>query len=305
MSYRKDLQISKLYQDFLATLDKNSYTNKLSHDELIKMFHEILDDGIFGLCFSLYEDGQEPGDYITEEQVRRRMKILKPYIKAIRSFSCIEGNEYIPKVAKELGIKTLVGAWIGDDPEKNKQEIEALIKLANEGYVNIAAVGNEVLYRNDIPKEDLMKHMDEVRSAIPNDIPVTYVDAYYEFSVHPDLTEKCDVIMVNCYPFWESCDINYSLQHMQQMYGQALSAANGKKVIISETGWPSKGENLGAAKPSDENFLKYFINTQLWCKHANVECYYFSSFDESWKTGDEGDVGAYWGLWDKHEKLKY
>jgi exo-beta-1,3-glucanase (GH17 family) len=33
--------------------------------------------------------------------------------------------------------------------------------------------------------------------------------------------------------------------------------------------------------------------------------FYFSSFDESWKTGTEGDVGAYWGLWDKHEQLKY
>lgn len=305
MSYRKDLQISKLYQDFLATLDKNSYTNKLSDDELIKLFKDILDEGIHGLGFSLYEDGQEPGDHISEEQVRRRMKILKPHIKAIRSFSCIEGNEFIPKVAKELGIKTLVGAWIGDDPEKNRQEVEALIKLANDGYVDIAAVGNEVLYRNDIPKEDLLKHIDEVRVAIPKDIPVTYVDAYYEFSVHPDLTDKCDVIMVNCYPFWESCHIDYSLQHMQQMYGQALSAAKGKKVIISETGWPSQGESLDAAQPSDENFLKYFINTQLWCKQANVECYYFSSFDESWKVGDEGDVGAYWGLWDKHEKLKF
>ena len=28
-------------------------------------------------------------------------------------------------------------------------------------------------------------------------------------------------------------------------------------------------------------------------------------FDESWKIGAEGDVGAYWGLWDKNEKLKY
>ncbi len=29
------------------------------------------------------------------------------------------------------------------------------------------------------------------------------------------------------------------------------------------------------------------------------------SFDESWKVGTEGDVGAYWGLWDKNEKLKF
>jgi exo-beta-1,3-glucanase (GH17 family) len=51
--------------------------------------------------------------------------------------------------------------------------------------------------------------------------------------------------------------------------------------------------------------MKYFINSQLWSKAENIEIFYFSSFDESWKVGAEGEVGAYWGLWDKNEKLKY
>lgn len=305
MSYRKEQQITKEYKKFLASLDEHNHSKGLSEADLISLFHKIVKGGMHGLCFSMYEDGQKPGDNITEEQVMRRMKILQPHIKWIRSFSCIEGNEFVPKVAKELGIKTLVGAWISDDKEKNRQELDALIKLANEGLVDIAAVGNEVLYRDDIPLEELKEHIAEVKRSIPSDIPVGYVDAYYEFSVHPDLTEMCDVILSNCYPFWESCHIDYSLQHMQQMYGQALGAGKGKKVIITETGWPSKGENLKAAQPSDENFLKYFINTQLWCQKAGIESFYFSSFDESWKVGDEGIVGAYWGLWDKDEKLKY
>lgn len=84
-----------------------------------------------GFCFSLFEDGQKPGDIISEEQVRRRMKIIAPYTKWVRSFSCTEGNEFIPIIAHEFGIKTLVGAWLGDDPEINEREIEGLIKLSN------------------------------------------------------------------------------------------------------------------------------------------------------------------------------
>ena len=30
-----------------------------------------------------------------------------------------------------------------------------------------------------------------------------------------------------------------------------------------------------------------------------------SRFDEAWKVDAEGDVGAYWGLWDKDGNLKY
>ena len=92
---------------------------------------------------------------------------------------------------------------------------------------------------------------------------------------------------------------------MQRMYDQVIDAANGKKVIITETGWPSEGGSEGDADSTHENTMKYFINTQVWSVKDNIDIFYFSSFDESWKVGAEGDVGAYWGLWDKQEKLKY
>ena len=263
--------------------------------ELEKLFKEVLNSGMHGIGFSPYEEGQNPGDQISEEQIRRRMEIIKPYTKWIRSFSCTEGNENIPRIAREYGIKTMVGAWLGDDPEINEKEIAGLIQLAEEGCVDIAAVGNEVMYRGDLTEEELLSFIYRVKEQI-TDVPVGYVDAYYEFSHRPKITEACDVILANCYPYWEGCDIDYSLVYMKQMFNQALHAANGKKVIISETGWPSQGESLGGAEPSYDNVIKYFINTQLWSQQDDLEIFYFSSFDESWKVGAEGDVGAYWGL---------
>lgn len=294
MSYRPDKILAQTGLDYSQ---KNS-------EELRKMFHEALSTGMHGICFSLYEDGQKPGDIISEAQVRRRMKIIQPHIQWVRSFSCIEGNENIPRVAHELGIKTMVGAWLGDDLELNEKEIEGLIALAKEGCVDIAAVGNEVLYRGDLTEEELLNYIYRVKEALP-EIPVGYVDAYYEFSVHPKITEACDVILANCYPYWEGCHIDYSLLYMKQMYHQALHAANGKKVIITETGWPSQGGSLKESVAGEENALKYFINSQRWSKEDKIDMFYFSSFDESWKVGAEGDVGAYWGIWDKHENLKY
>ena len=49
------------------------------------------------------------------------------------------------KFARAKGLKTMVGAWISQDRERNEREIEALIQLAKDGQVNIAVVGNEVL----------------------------------------------------------------------------------------------------------------------------------------------------------------
>lgn len=298
MSYRKDHILS------LRPDSQSSYVEGESEEVLKDLFAEILANGVHGFCFSLYEDGQKPGDIISEEQVRRRMQILKPHMKWVRSFSCTEGNEFIPKVAKELGIKTLVGAWLGNDDEINQREIEGLIQLAKDGYVDIAAVGNEVMYRKDLTEEQLLEFIRKVKAELPG-IPVGYVDAYYEFSHRPAITELCDVILCNCYPFWEGCPFENSLDYMKQMYYQAKDTGNGKEVIITETGWPSQGENLRGAYPSAKSARDYFINTQLWSANDNIPVFYFSSFDESWKVGAEGTVGAYWGIWDKNENLKF
>jgi exo-beta-1,3-glucanase (GH17 family) len=272
--------------------------------QLHDYFQAYPEKGMHGIGFSAYEEGQKPGDELSLAQVQRRMSVLKPYVQWVRSFSCIQGNQLIPVVARQSGLKTLVGAWLGKDFEKNESELEGLIKLAQDGYVDIAAVGNEVMYRDDLTEEQLLDYIRRFKAAVP-EVPVGYVDAYYEFEDRPAITKLCDVILANCYPFWEGCSIEYSLLYMKDMYRRTQKAAAGKKVIITETGWPNKGQIFYGAQPSEENAIRYFLNAQHWAHTDDVDMFYFSSFDESWKVGAEGDVGAYWGLWDKNEKLKF
>jgi exo-beta-1,3-glucanase (GH17 family) len=92
---------------------------------------------------------------------------------------------------------------------------------------------------------------------------------------------------------------------MQQMYRRTTAAAAGKRVIISETGWPDKGSPFHGAVPSEEGAMRYFIDTVRWAQRDGIEVFYFAAFDEAWKIGSEGDVGAYWGLWDKDGLPKF
>jgi len=278
--------------------------NGLDRKSLQEQCALLLNGKMHGICFSPYEGEQKPGDPISEEQVRRKLALLQPYTQWIRVFSCTEGNDIIPQLAREYGFKTLVGAWLGDDKEKNEEEIERLIELARAGFVDVAAVGNEVMYREELEESELIEYILRVKKALP-DTPVGYVDAYYEFTNRPAITAACDVILANCYPYWEGCHIDYSLLYMKQMYYQAKQAAPGKRVIITETGWPSEGDPLGVAEPGYENALKYFINAQNWSQKEGIEMFYFSAFDEGWKVSAEGSVGAFWGLWDKDEVRKF
>jgi exo-beta-1,3-glucanase (GH17 family) len=263
--------------------------SNLSTDDLRALVRKILESKIHGLSFSPYIEGQGPKTIIEDAQIRDRLAIIEPYVRAI---------------AKEKGLKTMVGVWLDDDREHNELEFENAIRIANEGHVDILAVGNEVLLRGDLTEDELLDYLRRAKEAAPG-VDVGYVDAYFEFVDHPRITDACDVLLANCYPFWEGCPAEHALLYMKDMYRRVRSVANGKRVIVSETGWPNIGSAEGAAVPSFENAIKYFVDTCRWAEDEGVEIFYFSSFDESWKVGAEGDVGAYWGLWDKDGNPKY
>lgn len=276
----------------------------LSVEALRSVIRAILDAKIHGICFSPYLEGQGPGTSLNESQIRQRLAVIQPYVRWVRTFSCSEGNELIPAIASENGLKTIVGAWLDDDLERNETELASAIEVAEAGHANIVAVGNEVLLRGELSESQLLDYIGRVKQALPH-IDVGYVDAYFAFVDHPAITQACDVLMANCYPYWEGCPAEHALLYMKEMYRRVVNIANGKRIIVSETGWPNIGTATKGAVPSFENAIKYFVDTYQWAEAEGIEVFYFSAFDEAWKVDAEGDVGAYWGLWDKDGKPKY
>jgi exo-beta-1,3-glucanase (GH17 family) len=275
-----------------------------TRDALAAEFRATLQRGVHGLCFSPYLEGQQPGDQIGEAQIRERLKIIRPHTGWVRSFSCTDGHEQTPRIAHELGFKTLVGAWLGTDAEINEREIQGVIDVARAGHADVVAVGNEVMLREDMSEDALLGFIQRVKDALPG-VPVGYVDAYFLFEKHPRISAACDVLMTNCYPFWEGCPRDQALAYMQTMLARTRAAAPGKRVLISETGWPDQGSAFQGSVPSREGAMQYFVDSAAWAAAEGIELFYFAAFDEAWKVGAEGDVGAYWGLWDKDGVLKF
>ena len=138
----------------------------LTDDKLKELSSVILKSEIHGICFSLYEGDQQPGDFVSDEQIIRRLKILKPYTNWIRTFSTTDEHARIVKIAVDMGFKTLVGAWLSDDLKSNDNEIKGLLTLSSKGLVNIAAVGNEVIYRKELEEDQLIAYINYVKENI-------------------------------------------------------------------------------------------------------------------------------------------
>ncbi len=279
--------------------------SSMSRADKVRRFRQILERTIHGIAFSPYVDGQEPGHEISEAQIRERLDIVKPYVRWIRTFSCIEGHQHVPRIARENGLKTMVGIDLGPDLDMNETQLASGIEIARAGHADILSVGNENMLREDLTEAQLLDYIGRAKAAVPATVPVSFVDAYYLFEQHPAIADACDVLLINCYPYWESCPAEYALLYMKEMYQRALKVAKGKPVIISETGWPNTGTPFGDAVPSWDNALEYFVNAYTWAQQDGIDLFYFAAFDEAWKVGGEGDVGAAWGLWDTETNLKY
>ncbi|NNC38077.1 MAG: glycosyl hydrolase [Hyphomonadaceae bacterium] len=282
---------------------RNTYTN-VGLDELTLHLWSVLNGKIHGIAFSPVMDGQTNLSEVSETQIRARLDIIRSYTNWIRTFSCTTGNDQIPAIAKQSGLKTMVGAWIDDDLDNNEKELKNALNIVKQGHADILAIGNEVLLRDEMSEDDLITYIYRAKEQA-GDVPVGYVDAYFKFEDHPKVVEACDILLVNCYPFWEKCPLEHALVYMKDMYHRAVHAAKGKKVVIAETGWPTRGAPFGAAVPSSENALKYFLDTYDWAQTDDIDIFYFAAFDEAWKVEKEGDVGAYWGLWHSDGSSKF
>lgn len=292
----------------------NPYTNRIQpfagvrpdlmgECDLSTLVKSIIETGIHGLAFSPYVDGQDNLTQVPPEQIRERLSVLAPHIDWIRTFSCTLGNERTPAIAKEMGLKSMVGAWIDYDLDQNEVELRNAIDIAKAGDAAILAVGNEVMLRGELSEDKLISYIE--RAKAETNVPVGYVDAYFLFEDYSRVADACDVILVNCYPFWEGYPIEHAHVYMREMYRRAQKVAKGKPVIISETGWPNLGTAEGGAEPSRINAMKFFIDAVQWTQEEGIDLFYFAGFDEAWKIAKEGDVGAYWGLWDKDAKPKF
>src|SRR3979490_3037112 len=80
--------------------------------------------------YAPFEPGHTVADSVADSnKVRAGLRNLSRLTRPGRLYSSTEGNELVPPIAAEFGMKVTVGAWIDKDSNRNNREIEAAINL--------------------------------------------------------------------------------------------------------------------------------------------------------------------------------
>ena len=263
-------------------------------------------DRIKGFCFSPFHAGQDGISriYPSEQELEMDLAQLSGKTHSIRTYSVDGPLDKIPILAAKYNINVALGVWIGDDKQRNLQEVLTARRLAwtNRNIVRLI-VGNEVVLRGDMPKEELFRYLDYLRDAVFQ--PVSIAEPWHVWIKNPDLAEHVDYIAVHMLPFWEGVAVRKSMEYIFDKQELLKRTFPGKPIVIAEVGWPSNGRTRKAAVASTANealFLRRFLKE---AEQRRYTYYVMEAFDQPWKAAAEGAVGAYWGVYDVYRQPKF
>ena len=243
---------------------------------------------------------QKQHDMVSPERIDRDMQQLSQLTGRVRTYTVSNGLDRVPDIARRYGLTVSLGIWIGPDLDANEQEVEKGIRvaLANRRTIDRVFVGNEAIMRGDVTADQLNAYIKEVRAALPNRIKVTTAEPWSTWLLTPELAQNVDIISIHLLPYWEGVYVKDSLIFLQHAFGHIQDQFPDKPIVIGEAGWPSEGRTRGNAEASLANQAWFVRNFVQLAMEKGYDYYLIEAYDQPWKGGNEGAVGAYWGLFD-------
>jgi exo-beta-1,3-glucanase (GH17 family)/cellulose synthase/poly-beta-1,6-N-acetylglucosamine synthase-like glycosyltransferase len=261
---------------------------------------------IKGFSFSPFREGQDAITrvYPSEQELEADLALLSGKTHSIRTYSVDGPLAKIPALTAKHGINVALGVWIGNDKQANLQEVLTAKRLAWK-YPNVVRliVGNEVVLRGDVAKDEIFGYLDQLREAVFQ--PVSTAEPWHVWIKNPDLVRHVDYIAVHMLPYWEGVGAQQAVSYIFDKLDLLKRTFPGMPIVIAEVGWPSNGRIRKSAVASVANeamFLRRFISE---AEQKRYIYYVMEAFDQPWKMASEGAVGAYWGVYNVHRQRKF
>jgi len=261
-----------------------------------------------GFAISPYRNGKSPvnQDVPTLEEIDADLALLEGKARAVRTYSSIGPFAEIPRLAAARHLNVAAGAWLDKDLDKNERELDSLLDIAAAKHENVVrlVVGNEVLLRGDMERDELITYLDRVRAQ--TDIPVSTAEPWHVWVANPELADHVDYIMVHMLPYWEGVSVDNAVDHVVNRMDLLRRVFPNKSIVIGEVGWPSEGRTRGSAVPSEANEALFLRRFMARSKREGYLFYIMEAFDQPWKSdaGERG-VGAYWGVYNADRQPKF
>lgn len=206
------------------------------------------------------------------------------------------------KAAKAKGMKLFLGIW---EPSAVKDEANKIIAGINGdwGMVHTVSVGNELVNNGQASAADIVAAVKSARSilrAAGYNGPVVTVDTFMAVQAHPELCDESDYCAMNAHPFFDSTTTASHAGRWLVDTIECVKAAlsTSKRIVITETGWPTKGMANGLAVPGMAHQKLALDSIHKEFASTPGDIILFSAFNDLWKTKTAStfDADQFWGI---------
>lgn len=244
----------------------------------------------------------DPSLVVAPTLIEADLRLLRGVAGCVRTYGVDHGLDAVPAIARRLGLRVVLGAWIGREPLANTAQLDRALALAREhaDVVDLLMVGNEVLLRRELAPEQLAALL--ARAKRESAVPVSYADVWEFWLRHgAALRAHVDVVSVHVLPYWEDepVAVEDAVAHVNAIVARVKRAFDPLPVFLAETGWPAEGRQRGPARPGkleQTRFVREWVTSLPGGAGARWRGNLIEGFDQPWKRMLEGAMGGHWGV---------
>ncbi|KAF8866174.1 glycoside hydrolase [Acephala macrosclerotiorum] len=254
----------------------------------------------FGISYSPYNSD---GTCKTQSQVTTDFESITGY-SLVRTYGT-DCNQVatVLTAAKAKGMKLFAGIY---DLSTLSSEVATIVSAANGDWSSFdtISVGNELVNSGTASASTVVAAISTARTlleAAGYTGKVVTVDTLVAARANPSLCDASDYCAVNCHPFFDgsyaAADSGTFLQTMIPTLQDVL-ANKSQQIVITETGWPWKGDTNQKAVPSLENQAAAVSAIKAAFSSTPDAIFLFTAYNTLWKTSSSAqfDAEQYWGL---------
>lgn len=248
---------------------------------------------------------------VDQKQIAKDIATLSQLTSRVRLFSTdCEQVDMVLNAIEGLGVNMTIsmGLWVNRFAEVTIRQLANMRRILNRypsHLIDSIFLGNEVLFRDDLRDQELIGFIEYVREYLERkglNIPVGTSEVGFKWS--PGLASHVDIMGVNIQPFFGGADVNRSLTWTYDYLLEEISTkrTNRKtKIVLSEVGWPIKGDPLHLANPGIQQ-LQLFLNNWVCAnQNSDIGWYWHEAFDTPWNGLRKHN---YWGILGDDNRLK-
>lgn len=249
-----------------------------------------------GISYSPYSDD---GGCKSASTIKSEVEALSAYeVIRIYGVDCNQVEYTLAGMAD--GQKLFAGIYDMTAIESAVSTIAAAVEeYGGWDVIHTVSVGNELVNGGEATTSQIKSYVSTARSALKAKGytgSVVSVDTFIAVINNPALCDYSDYIAVNAHPYFDGgvTAAESGEWVLEQIERVASTCGSSKSVLITETGWPTKGDTYGSAVPSKANQKTALLTISDKC---GDDVFFFTAYNDLWKADGTYGVEKYWGIY--------